>query len=144
MRHENNGNCPMCDKILDRYKGFHKPLRKWFKDLQAKHPETHTSCAGRGQMDQEACFIRGASKAKWTQSGHNYNVALDLFEMAGDDIENIYEKKWFDAVIKPNIPEWMEWYGKPGSLFKELPHVELKDWKRIKSDLKLVENIALS
>lgn len=129
MIHPNNGNCPGCDKIFDRYIGFHDGLRKWFKEFQQKHPEAHIACAGRGEQDQEEAQLRGASKAKYGESAHNYNCAIDIFEQQGDK-KNIYEEEWFIRVLAPEIPAWLEWYGASGAAFPELPHVQLKDWRK--------------
>ena len=141
MKHENNGRCAKCQLVLNRYPGFHKHFRNWFESFQLKHPEAHTSCAGRGELDQEACFIRKASRARWKESSHNYNAALDFFELGGDDIEQIYEEKWFHEVLAPELPEFLEWYGAPNAPFKEMPHVQLKNWKILRNNgtLKLVE-----
>lgn len=131
MKHINNGNCPKCEEIFARYKGFHIGLKDWFKKLQAAHPEAHISCAGRGEQDQEEVFRRGASKAHWTKSAHNWNAAIDLFEMGGASTTNLYERKWFDAVVAPAITKDFKWYGAPGASFFELPHVEVSDWRAL-------------
>jgi hypothetical protein len=140
MKHENNGACPKCKEIIDRYPGFHPGLREWFESLQKELPEVHTSEAGRGAARQFECLKSGASKAKFGKSAHNYNAALDLFELSGD-IKNIYEKKWFNEKLAPRLKDSIEWYGKKGAPFFELPHVELKGWRQLVKDgkLKLVE-----
>jgi hypothetical protein len=127
---------------MARYPGFYEPLRKWFEMFQDTRPEAHISCAGRGQFDQEMLFIRGASKARYGESAHNYNAAIDFFELQGD-IKNIYEPEWFKLVLAPAIQSlsWLRWYGIPGAEFPELPHVEVRDWRvmRTKGALSLVE-----
>lgn len=140
MKHINNGACPMCAAIMSRYL-MHDELAQWFKSFQATHPEAHTSCGGRGQLDQEACFMKRASRAHYGESAHNYGAALDLFEMAGDSPTNIYELKWFNQTLAPNIPPWLNWYGRPSAPFFELPHVEVWNWKDLvkAGTLKLVE-----
>lgn len=140
MKHLDNGHCPRCVEIINRYKGFHQPMYQWFFDFQLKHPEAHVSEAGRGEIDQEAAFNRRASKARWMQSAHNYNCALDIFE-TGNDRRLIYETNWFRTVLANNIPKWITWYGAPGAKFPELPHVELKGWRELakKGSLWLVE-----
>lgn len=130
MKHENNGRCLKCQQILNRYAGFETTLRAWFEDLQAKLPEAHISCAGRGKQDQEMLFQRRASKARFGESAHNYNAAIDIFENQGKPLD-IYEVKWFKQVLAPHIPPWVKWYGEPGSRFWELPHVELRDWREL-------------
>jgi hypothetical protein len=139
-RHENNGNCAKCDELFNKYPSFFKPLRDWFKALQAKHPEAHISCAGRGKKEQEEAYDNRRSRAHWGESAHNYNAALDLFEMQGKR-EDIYELAWFNSIVSPNIPDSLNWYGRPDSRFFELPHVEVKNWQSLakKKVIKLVE-----
>lgn len=137
-KHENSGQCPRCQLILGK---TYAPLRAWFENVQRIVPETHISDAGRGRNKQEEYFSKGLSKAHFGESAHNYWAALDLFEMGGDDIKNIYEKKWFEKKLKPLLNEQINWYGMPGSKFYELPHVEWKQWRELrdKGVLGLVE-----
>lgn len=132
--HRNLGFCGRCDEIFDRYPGFDQRLRLWFKNFQMRHPEAHISCAGRGRQDQEADKLRGASRASWGQSAHNYNMALDIFELQGD-VQNIYEEEWFIKVLAPEIPDWIEWYGASGAAFPELPHLQIKGWRQVATQL---------
>lgn len=140
MKHSNSGNCEMCQAILTRYPMVPK-LYEWFKHFQSIHPEAHVSCAGRGQLDQEACFMKKASRAHYGQSAHNYGAALDIFEMAGESPTNIYENKWFYGVVQPALDSSLVWYGAPGAKFYELPHIELANWRELVAQgrLKLVE-----
>lgn len=127
--HTNNGNCEQCDEILNRYPNFNEELRTWFKALQVEHPDAHVSCGGRGKVDQEVCFQRGASKAHYGQSSHNYNCAQDLFQLK--DGEAVWEQTWFDEVVKPNLYPFLKWYGAPDATFRELPHVEVASWREL-------------
>lgn len=138
--HHNSGFCEHCQLIFNRYSDFNASLMGWFFKLQKEHPEAHVSCAGRGRQDQEALFLKGATKAHYGHSAHNYNAAIDLFEMSGDK-SNIYERKWFRDVIAPRLPEYFLWYGTPLAEFYELPHVELRGFKGMvaRGELKLVE-----
>lgn len=129
-RHVNSGDCPRCNEIMDRYPGFYPLLRSWFKAFQSRHPEAHTSCAGRGELDQEAAVINRTSHAHWGESAHNYNAAIDFFEMR-DGAINIYERDWFTTVLEPELEPWLTWYGKPGSPYYELPHVESTYWRML-------------
>lgn len=138
MKHVNNGNCDKCDEVLDRYPGFHEGLRLWFKAMQKKHPDAHTSCGGRGKADQEDAFIKGTSRAHYGQSAHNYNLAIDIFRLTLNGAE--WPRLWFrdvvgTAVIKNNAdPDRklvITWYGMPGSKFFELPHCEVESWKSV-------------
>lgn len=143
MKHENNGKCDRCAQVFDRYPGFHAELRKWFESLQKDHPEAHISCAGRGADEQENLFNKRATRARYGQSAHNYNAAIDIFENGGD-LKDIYEINWFKVIIGPRIPDWLEWYGVPGSKFYELPHVQVKDWrfKMAMGKMKPVEDVS--
>lgn len=138
-KHTNGAVCERCELILDRYPGFYGPLREWFYDLRKAHPEAHTSCAGRGRQDQEALFLRKATRAKYGESAHNWNAALDIFEYWGD-LRNIYEPQWFWQVLRPALTPDLTWLGNPGSSFHELPHVQWRNWYTMKNGaLKLVE-----
>lgn len=143
MKHVNNGRCPKCHEIIHRYSGFHEELLAWFMDLQERHPEAHVSCAGRGEIEQEGHYQVGRSKAHFGESAHNYNCALDLFEMWGNP-KHIYENEWFQAVIRPEIEkhQWLNWYGSKDAKFKELPHVEVRNWRELRDQglIHLVED----
>ncbi len=141
LKHENNGACLKCASIMDRYPGLHADLRSWFLALQKRVPTAHVSCAGRGKADQEAALKAGASRAHWGGSAHNWNCALDVFELGGADPKNLYELPWYTENLKPAITSALEWYGAPGAKFPELPHVELKGWRDLAKNgkLKLVE-----
>src|SRR6266850_2662917 len=128
MKHENSGFCEKCLSIINRYPGFNEALMRWFFSLQKKHPEAHISCAGRGEQDQEALFLKQATRAHWTHSAHNYNAALDLFDMTGTK-DGIYSRVWFRDIMSPCLEPWIEWYGAPNAQFYELPHIQLRDWK---------------
>lgn len=139
IKHENNGACTKCVMIKLRYPLFYAPLWEWFRRLQLSYPEIHISCAGRDEHEQEQLFLRKATRAHFGKSAHNYNAALDLFFLTPGSSE-IYPKEKFEQVVAKNLPIWIEWYGRPGSSFYELPHVEIKDWRDLVKDghLKLI------
>lgn len=139
LKHQNNGKCLKCAEIFDKFPGFNQNVRGWFTMFQAKHVEAHISCAGRGAADQEAAKLAGKSRAEFGKSAHNWNAAIDLFVLLPQT--DLYSKKWFNEVVAPEIPYFLNWYGTPGSSFFELPHIELRDWHgmKIAGDLKLVE-----
>jgi len=83
-KHVNNGSCDKCEEIFDVYLGFYQPLKDWFLKTQAKVKDCHISQAGRGKADQEADFTAGKSKAHYGQSSHNYNAAVDIFQLTAD------------------------------------------------------------
>ena len=140
MKHENIQFCQQCMNIFNRYPGFNENLKSWFFSFKEIHKEMHISCAGRGEIDQEAAFLRGASKAKWGESSHNYNCAIDIFVMIPGN-NSIYPRDWFNNVLGPAIPNFLNWYGQPGSPFYELPHIEVRGWKELVAQgiIKLVE-----
>jgi hypothetical protein len=131
MYHDNSGACPKCKAIIDRYPGFFEPLRSWFESFQKKCPEAHVSCAGRGHDDQESAFKQEMSRAHYGQSAHNYNIALDFFVIFPG--LGIYDKNWFNTVLERNLVPELDWYGSPGSVFYEMPHVEWKSWRDLKA-----------
>lgn len=143
-KHVNNGNCEKCDDLFALFPGFHPGLQQWFKAFQKKNSDGHISCAGRGSVDQEAAFTAGTSKAHWGQSSHNYNLALDIFRLTLNGAS--WDRPWFrdrvgTAVFSHNAtPDkqfTIDWYGKPGAKFPELPHCEVENWKGLQ--WKLVE-----
>ncbi len=136
INHINTGACPKCDEIFSRFPNFHSGLKTWFQELQKLRPEAHISCAGRGRVDQEDAFRRGASKAHFGESAHSFNLALDIFKLHALGAE--WPRGWFESWVEPAVAAQnsagdfqLEWYGSPGRRFYELPHVEIKNWKVI-------------
>lgn len=138
MKHENSGHCLKCDEIFKKFPDFNYDLYTWFIIVQAKYPELHISCAGRGRIEQEECYHRGASRAHYGHSSHNYNAAIDTFFLINDQY-NLDKQQYLK--IEPEIPNFIEWYGKKGAQFYELPHFEIVDWRGrvVKGLLRLVE-----
>lgn len=137
--HLNNGSCSSCLSIFNRYPFFNLDLQNWFKGIQKQFPDAHISCAGRGHLDQETLYQRGATRAHYGESAHNYNAALDVFQQQG--AEALWDIEWFDWVIGANLTQDLEWYGAPKSVFYELPHIQIKAWRTMKDSglIKLVE-----
>lgn len=130
MSHENlSGACLSCAALFNKYSGFYQPLRDWFMELQSKHPEAHISCAGRGEIEQMALYHRGATRAVYGQSAHNYNCALDLFRLEEGQYD--LDLDWFNHVIAPALTANLDWYGAPYAPFKERPHVEISSWNEM-------------
>jgi hypothetical protein len=127
QHHENSGRCRKCLQILARYPSLDAELGNWFCDLQFRQAELHVSCAGRGKIEQEECFQRGASKAHYGQSAHNYNCALDLFQLKNGN--PVWDRTWFGEVVGKNLTRNLKWYGAAGAAFYELPHVEVAAWR---------------
>lgn len=139
MKHENSGQCGKCRAIFDVYAGFDRLLRTWFETLQATHPDAHISCAGRGKVEQELLFQRGATRATWGRSAHNWNAAIDIFRL----LDGRYDlsSDWFWSTVEPVLLADFTWYGRAGSIFFELPHIELTHWREFAKagTIKLVE-----
>ncbi len=104
-------------------------LRAWFLEFQQAHPEAHISCAGRGADEQTEKLRGGLSRAKYGRSAHNYNCAIDVFVQLPK--KDIYDAEWFSKVLAPAIPYHLKWYGSKDSDFYELPHIELRDWRKL-------------
>lgn len=136
--HSNSGSCLGCAKIFNKYHGFYQPLRDWFFKVQEKYPEFHIACAGRGKIDQEACFSRKASNARYLESSHNYNAAIDTFFMV--DGEYRLDDSLYSKIEQELIPE-ITWYGSKKAKFYEKPHFEVANWKELRDQgiLKPVE-----
>jgi len=132
MKHENNGKCQKCLGIFGTYPGFHQGLLDWFTNFQATHPEAHISCAGRGKIEQERDFFKGASKAHYGQSAHNYNCAIDVFAMLPGE-NTIYPLAWFHNILSPQIPDWLDW-GWHWTRFPEMPHLEVAGWEELRDN----------
>jgi hypothetical protein len=131
MSHQNTGKCQACEGIFNKYPGFYEPLKEWFFYTQSVFPRFHVSCAGRGKIDQEACFSRGASKAHWLKSSHNFNCAIDTFFLVNGAYcldESLYAAVVAD--LDPNI----EWYGSKDAVFPERPHFEWLSWPQLVAD----------
>lgn len=139
MKHDLLSPCEKCRSFFLKYPNFHAGLREWFFSIQKKHPEAHISCAGRGQAAQEELYNDHRSRAHWKESSHNFNAAVDVFELKYNQVR--YDREWFDLVIGANLTPEFKWYGAPGSKFYELPHIEVAAWKDLVAagKLKLVE-----
>ena len=127
MKHDNHGLCLACQRILNKYPDFDSDLRSWFMDLQYRFPDVHTSCGGRGRIEQEILFSRGASKAHYGQSSHNYNMALDLWQLK-DKVYTL-DQDYFNKVMKDYDAKKFEWYGSSNAVFYELPHIEIRAFR---------------
>ena len=128
LKHQNNGNCPKCLEVIFKYVDPYEPLVEWFMETQKLLPEAHCSEFGREEKRQMKMFSEKKSRAKWKESAHNWNAAIDVFRNCPG---NIYDEDWFRGEFAKHIPEWLDWYGRIGSRFQELPHLEPKDWKAL-------------
>lgn len=139
ISHINSGNCPKCEEILNAFGGTYSPLKCWFKDVQKKYSHVHVSCAGRCKKDQINVNLSGFSDASFGKSPHNYNpsFAIDLFITHPMYPGELYPVNMFNEIVKDTLVDWIEWYGIKGSKYYELPHFQVKDWKKIVIDEKI-------
>ncbi len=136
-KHLNNGACPECLRIKNRYPGFHAGLWAWFEGVQKSVQDFHISCAGRGQADQEMLFMKQATRARWMKSAHNWGAGLDTF--FNSDPLNLWPRKKYDSLKSfGRIHSDICWYGEMGATFPELPHFEKRDWRTLKDQGLLV------
>jgi len=136
VKHTNNGKCQRCKQLFERFPDFSGPLRDWFERLQSSVPEAHISCAGRGKAEQELYLKQGTTRAKWGESPHNYNLAIDIFRLTQNGAE--WPKDWYRThVLGFAESEGFE-CGARWKSFQDWPHVEVKGWKNLKGK-KLVE-----
>lgn len=77
-------------------------------------------------MEQEALFLRKATRAHYGESAHNFNAALDVFFMTDGKYD--LDRVKFEFIIAPNLTQDLVWYGSPASKFYERPHIEIKGW----------------
>ena len=122
-----SGPCKKCIEIMNKFPNFDPTLKNWFITKQNQLMNCHISDAGRGKLDQEVYFQRGASKAHYGQSSHNFNAALDIFFIEKDGSLSYADNKY--ALLTLDLPDDIVWYGAPKAKFPEKPHFELKDWK---------------
>lgn len=140
--HVNLPKCDRCQEVFNKYPLFHAELEMWFWGLKNRHPEAHISWAGRGRTDQELFFSRGTSRAHWTQSSHNYNAAIDLFKLDSTGKAD-FGTEFYNMIVGPEVMRepWLCWYGAPGAVYAEKPHVEVREWRSLveRGLLRLVE-----
>lgn len=128
MKHDNSGKCPHCLEIINKYPNFDEDLLSWFQSIQLKFPNFHVAEAGRGRVAQEVDFSRGASRAHYGQSAHNYNVAMDTFFLVNGEYSldnDLYLK------VTKDLPFFMDWYGAESVKFYERPHFEKIGWEEM-------------
>ena len=135
-KHKNGVSpCPKCAELFNKYPNFNQMLQTWFFKKQADLKTCHISEAGRGYAAQLAAFKAKASRAHYGESAHNYNAAIDIF-FIDEHGKLSYDKDKYAPLVF-DLPNAINWYGKKGSPFYELPHFELNGWRNMK--LKLVE-----
>jgi len=126
MKHVNNGCCGKCLELLQ---DADPRLQAFAKSFQAAHPDGHISCASRGEAEQNADFAKGVSRARFGESAHNFKPsrAIDWFRLtlAGAN----FDAPWYRDNLGPAAKAaGLVWGGDFHSI-KDLPHVELPNWR---------------
>lgn len=133
IKHENNGACEKCHQLIDQGDVF-VDLKRWFMAQQSIYPDFHLSCGVRGRVAQEAALQRGASKASFGRSAHNYEpaLAIDTFFLA--DGKAVWPKERYLEIcgeFGEHLPDLILWFGRKGAPFYELPHFQMENWKEL-------------
>lgn len=110
----------------------HPDLQKLFKEVIKEYDCTIT-CSYRGQDEQEKAFKAGNSKAHWLQSPHNYNpsFAVDCvpYPTLWSNNQKLKELAGIVMIKAVDMGIDVVWGG--NWTWKDLPHYELKDWKKM-------------
>lgn len=123
--------CEKCLEILNFNCGTDEALKSWFIIMQAKNPELHVSCSGRGEDEQNKAFEEGKSKAKWGESPHNYSpsLAIDVFRIDSEGKPS-WDSDWIKDTLIYEMPGNIEWGGN-FKTFKDAPHFQRVQWKKL-------------
>lgn len=122
VKHENLPHCERCDRFMD---DAHPVLRAWLKNVRSEFLEAHVSCSFRNEKDQNDAFARGASKAKWPHSKHNFlpSRAIDLFELTEYGVAR-FDPMWYAKLWRTCKTDDLTWAGN-WKTFKETAHFQL-------------------
>jgi len=126
-KHLNIDVCSKCEEIMAKCKN--EELLNFYKQFRKDHKDAHVSCCYRGEKEQEEAFLKGTSKAHFGQSAHSYALALDWFRITQSGGAS-FDAFWYKSFLKPaSVAAGLVWGGDWS--FKDLPHVELKNWKEL-------------
>lgn len=133
-KHVNDGKCAKCSEILN---GTDQRLIDWFTEFQKVNKDAHVAWGIRNEKDQNDAYKRGTSKAKYGESPHNFEPAqaIDLFRITQTGAE--WGAPWFNGTVGPAVAKEKDLaWGGSWARFKDLPHIEIKDWKeRVKTGI---------
>lgn len=134
LRHTSDSICPLCEHKLIQ---AHPYIANWFRWVKNKYINVHVAWAFRGEADQTAAVISGASKRPWPTSKHNHtelvgdailprSLALDLFLIDEDGIAQ-WPPLFYARVNKESLDEKYQvmWAGLWKGTFKETCHFEI-------------------
>jgi D-alanyl-D-alanine carboxypeptidase len=133
--HINTSTCPKCESILNTYPNPYPQLTAWVHYFRTLNTDAHISACGRGVIDQNSDYSKGVSRAKWGESAHNYNAAVDFFRLT-QQVGASFDPAWYRSVLGPAValqPEWLVWGGTFTTIV-DLPHVEVKGWAQLAQD----------
>ncbi len=125
--HVNSSLCQACIDILHKYQTPQPYLLEWALSFRQQHTEAHISQCGRGRADQEADFAKGASKAHFGESPHNYNAAVDWFRLTLSGGAS-FDAPWFRGLFATLNDPKLTWGGTFTTLH-DLPHIEWRQWR---------------
>lgn len=129
MKHQPGDVCNYCEKLLI---DVHPELGLFFHWAKSQHKQLHISDGWRGEDAQNKAFERGASRARWPNSKHNYmingkpcSLAIDLFEI-DDTGHGVWDSTFFQKLY--NQAKDHNFFIGWGGNFKKIhdsPHFEL-------------------
>lgn len=133
MSHVNALLCPSCATKLQT---AHPDLIAFATVFRSANHDAHISCSSRTEAEQEADFAKGVSKAKWRQSPHDFTpaLALDWFRLTQAGGAS-FDSVWYTNVLAPAAKAAGLTWGGCGTNgwenIRDLPHVQLSNWKTL-------------
>lgn len=124
--HADEADCQLCDEIVSRCS---ESIRKWFAHERTQDPALHASAGYRGKEEQEEAFRRGASKAQFGQSPHNYFPSRAVDVWFNERGRAVWDSLKLQEMAE-RLPAELEW----GGYWKELvdaPHFQEREWKTV-------------
>lgn len=129
----------MSSRKLDDLRAEVRPLVDAFlAACAAAGADPLVTCTLRSNDEQTLLYAQGrtspghiVTNAKAGQSAHNYGLALDIVPMVnGKPDWNGADHIW-DQIGVLGVAAGLTWLGSPDSTFKEKPHFEHPDWRRL-------------
>lgn len=127
-------------KIEDLHPDLQPIAREFVRRCQAQGVEALITCTYRSGEEQNALYAQGRSRpgarvtnARAGQSAHNFTLNGKPAARAFDIVPLIKGQCMWDA----KHPHWkiagqigmdlgLNWYGRPGAPFREMPHFQMK------------------
>lgn len=127
----------MASRDLNALRPVMRPMvDPWLDSCAAAGIDVLVTCTYRSYDEQTSLYAQGRTTpgpivtyAKAGQSAHNYGLAIDVVPVInGKPDWNGGDPVW-QQIGGMGQAQGLEWYGAPGSLFKELPHFQHPNWK---------------